>query len=262
MFLFNRNKPTTNTPPAVRNAKRWRTPEGDAYNLFIDLSKQHNVLVAGEVGSGKSCVINGIIQTVLYHSPAKTKLILIDPKRTELYQWRNLPHVLMYASEQSEQIEALQYAIRVMDSRLSDMQARGLKLYDGADIYIIIDELADLLLTNKKQAKPLLQRLLQLSRASKIHIIAGSQCVNATVINTELRVNMTAIVGLRTATKAHSRLLVERPGCELFPDPQLEHTAYGFYKRGCKCELYTLPYVTDEEQQKMIDWWTSKKCIA
>lgn len=260
MLFFNHNK--VGTPPALHSVKRWRTPEGDAYNLFIDIAQQHNVLVAGEVGSGKSCVINGVIQTVLYHSPAKTRLILIDPKRTELFQWRNLPHVLRYASEQSEQIAALQYAIAIMDERLDDMQQRGLKLYDGADIYIIIDELADLLLTNKKQAKPLLQRLLQLSRASKIHVIAGSQCVNATVINTELRVNMTAIVGLRTATKAHSRLLVERPGCELFPDPQLEHKAYGFYKRGCKCDLYELPYITDEEQHQMIDWWTSKKCVA
>ena len=260
MLFFNHNK--VGTPPALHSVKRWRTPEGDAYNLFIDIAQQHNVLVAGEVGSGKSCVINGIIQTVLYHSPAKVKLILIDPKRTELFKWRKLPHVLYYASEQDEQIEALKYAIRIMDERLSEMQQRELSLYDGSDIYIVIDELADLLLTNKKQAKPLLQRILQLSRASKIHVIAGSQCVNATVINTELRVNMTAIIGLRTATKAHSRLLVERPGCELFPEPKFEHKSYGFYKRGGHCDLYEMPYITDEEQRQMIDWWTSKKCVA
>ena len=242
--------------------KAWLTPGGQYYTLYKEMSMQHNLLIAGEVGSGKSSVINGIIHTLLHDSPAQVRFILIDPKRTELYQYRNLPHVLRYASENAETLDALRYAIGIMDNRLSDMQRRGLRLYDGSDIYIIIDELADLLLTMKKQAKPLLQRLLQLSRASKIHVIAGSQCVNATVINTELRVNMTAIVGLRTATKAHSRLLVERNGCELFPDPQLEHKALGFYKHGCKCELYNLPYVSDSDIAPLCQWWQSKQCIA
>lgn len=242
--------------------KAWKTPGGKVYTLFEDMAMQHNLLVAGEVGSGKSSVINGIIYTLLHQSPAKVRFILIDPKRTELFQYRNLPHVLRYANEQAETLDALRYAIGIMDNRLSDMQKRGLRLHDGADIYIIIDELADMLLTMKKQAKPLLQRLLQLSRASRIHILCGSQCVNATVINTELRVNMTAIVGLRTATKAHSRLLVERPGCELFPDPQLEKKAYGYYKRGCKCELYNLPYTTEEQLTNICQWWQSKDCRA
>lgn len=242
--------------------KAWRTPAGQYYTLYKDMSLQHNLLVAGEVGSGKSSVINGIIHTLLHSSPAKVRFILIDPKRTELFQYRTLPHVLRYASETAETIDALRYAIAMMDDRLSDMQRRGLRLYDGSDVYIIIDELADLLLTMKKQAKPLLQRLLQLSRASKIHVIAGSQCVNATVINTELRVNMTAIVGLRTATKAHSRLLVERNGCELFPDPQLENKALGYYKHGCKCDLYVMPYVSEAELKTLCQWWQSKQCIA
>lgn len=238
----------------------WKTPGGDVYTLFEDMAMQHNLLVAGEVGSGKSSVINGIIYTLLHQSPAKVRFILIDPKMTELCQYKNLPHVLRYAYEHADIIAALRYAVGIMENRLHDMQARGLKLYDGADIYVVIDELADLLLTLKKQAKPLLQRLLQLSRASKIHVLCGSQCVNASVISTELRVNMTAIVGLRTATKAHSRLLVERPGCELFPDPQLEKKAYGYYKRGCKCELYNLPYTTAEQLNDICNYWLSDAC--
>lgn len=242
--------------------KAWLTPGGEYYTLYKDMAMQHNLLVAGEVGSGKSSVINGIIHTLLHDSPSKVRFILIDPKRTELYRYKDLPHVLAYASENADTIAALKYAIAIMDDRLSDMQKRGLRIYDGSDVYIIIDELADILLTMKKQCKPLLQRLLQLSRASKIHVISGSQCVNATVINTELRVNMTAIVGLRTATKAHSRLLVERNGCELFPDPQLEHKALGYYKHGCKCDLYNLPYISDSDIAALISWWTSKQCIA
>ena len=240
----------------------WVTPAGQVYTLFQDMASQHNLLVAGEVGSGKSSVLNGIIYTLLHQSPTRVQFILIDPKMTELCQFKTLPHVLKYAYEQDDIISALQYAVNVMNSRLSDMQRRGLKIYDGSDIYIVIDELADLLLTMKKQAKPLLQRLLQLSRASKIHVLCGSQCVNATVINTELRVNMTAIVGLRTATKAHSRLLVERNGCEMFPDPQLDGKAYGYYKRGGKIELYSLPYVTEAEIDTICKYWLSPACVA
>lgn len=245
-----------------RKPRAWRTPAGQYYNLYKEMSMQHNLLVAGEVGSGKSSVINGIIHTLLYDSPAKVRFILIDPKRNELLMYRDLPHTLRYANKHEDIIEALKYASALMESRYEEMEKRRLKRYDGSAVYIVIDELADLLLTLKKQCKPILQHLLQLSRASNIHIIAGSQCVNATVISTELRVNMTAIVGLRTATKAHSRLLVERNGCELFPDPQLEHKALGYYKHGCKCELYEMPYVSESELQTMCDWWQSKQCIA
>lgn len=242
--------------------KRYRTPSGQLYTLFDDMAQQHNLLVAGEVGSGKSCVMNGIIYNLLHQGPGSVQFILLDPKMTELFQYRKLPHVLRYACEHADMIDALQYAITLMNGRLADMQRRGLRIYDGSDIYIVIDELADLLLTLKKQAKPLLQRLLQLSRASKIHVLAGSQCVNVSVISTELRVNMTAIVGLRTATKAHSRLLVERNGCELFPDPQLEGKAYGYYKRGCKCDLYSLPMYSKEQFDFLLNWWTSRRCVA
>jgi len=245
-----------------RKPKAYRTPAGQLYTLFDDMAKQHHILVAGEVGSGKSTVMNGIIYNLLHKGPGEVQFILIDPKKTELEQYKDIPHVLKYAYRHADIIAALNYAISIMENRLEDMQKRRLKIYDGSDIYVVIDELADLLLTMKKQAKPLLQRLLQLSRASKIHVLAGSQCVNVSVISTELRVNMTAIIGLRTATKAHSRLLVERNGCELFPDPQLEGKAYGYYKRGCKCELYSIPRYSNEQFDTLIDWWTSKKCVT
>ena len=70
--------------------KKYRTPSGTAYTLYQDMLQQPHLLVAGATGSGKSVVINGIIHTALYHSPAQVQLILIDPKRVELVEYKNL----------------------------------------------------------------------------------------------------------------------------------------------------------------------------
>lgn len=244
-----------------RKPKYWVTPSCNIWALYKELSDETHLLVAGETGSGKSVVINSIIYTLLaIHSPASMQLVLIDPKRTELIDFKDLPHVISYSFEQNDIIASLEKTVAIMETRLADMQRRHLKMYDGAHIYVIIDELADLLLTMKRKATPLLQRILQLGRASCITVIAGTQVVNASVIKTELRVNFTGILGLRTATAAHSRLLVDKTGCELFPNPKKEHKAYGYYRHGSDCELFNLPVYTEQQQQDLLNWWTSDKC--
>ena len=242
--------------------RAWRTPSAQIWTLYKELSEETHLLVAGETGSGKSVVINSIITTLLTQSPATVRFYLIDPKRTELIDYADLPHVLRYAYHQADIISSLQEVISLMGNRLDIMQRNRQKLYEGPQVYIIIDELADLLLTLKRQATPLLQRILQLGRAARITVIAGTQVVNASVIKTELRVNFTAILGLRTATASHSRLLVGRNGCELFPNPKKEHKAYGFYRHGCECELYNLPTYTEQQQADILNWWQSEQCIA
>jgi len=241
---------------------RYRTPGGQVWTLYKDMAAQSHLLIAGATGSGKSVLINGLIYTVIHDSPAAAQLILIDPKRTELFTWQDLPHVIRYAYTGPEMVRALEATIDLMERRLQYMQSARLRTYDGSHVYVIIDELADLLLTLKKQAKPLLQRILQLGRAARIHVIAASQCVNATVISTELKVNMPAIVGLKTATRAHSRLIVDIPGCEQFPDPVREKKAYAYYRRGALCELYSLPMIPDADIDRLCRYWTSRECIA
>lgn len=243
-----------------RQPRAWRTPQFTIWTLYKELSEETHLLVAGETGSGKSVVINSIITTLLTQSPAKVRFYMIDPKRTELIDYAELPHVLRYAYRHADIISALQEVVTLMESRLDVMQRNRQKLFNGPQVYVIIDELADLLLTMKRQASPLLQRILQLGRAARITVIAGTQVVNASVIKTELRVNFTAIMGLRTATAAHSRLLVGRSGCETFPNPKKEHKAYGFYRHGCECELYNLPTYTEQQQADILNWWQSKQC--
>lgn len=253
--LFHRNP--VSAPPALRNVKRWRTPEGDCYNLFSDMAQQPHLLVAGATGSGKSVVVNGIIYNLLHYGPVSVKLILIDPKRVELSQYKNVPHCVRYASEPENMVQALQYAIEVTETRYQEMQRHGVRKYQGGHVYVIIDELADLMTTQKKAVQPLLQRLCQIGRAANVHVIACTQCPLATVIPTAISVNFDARVGLRTRNAQDSRNILSRTGCEMLP-----RYGQGYYMTPEGVNLWQIPMYSDSDVATVIDWWTSKKCVA
>ena len=242
--------------------RRYKTPSGDVYTLFNDMAAQHNLLIAGQVGSGKSCVMNSIVYNLLFNSPGGVKFVFIDPKWTEFRDYENLPHTLRYACSDSEIVESLRYVVGIMDQRKADMQKRRIRNWDGSVVFVLIDELAQIMLTMKKTAKPLLQQILQTGRALGIRLIAGTQCPLATVIPTELRVNFTGIVGLRTATAQHSRNILGVNGCELLPDPKFVGYCQGYFQHGGSTELWNIPRYTDDQHDAMIRWWTSRQCVA
>ena len=240
--------------------KAWRTPAGDYYTLFSDMAAQPHLLVAGATGSGKSVLVNGIIHTLLYQSPAQVRFILIDPKRTELRRYAALPHVLQYVDTAPTMLQALQYAKQLTDQRFTDMQRRGLTEYDGSDVYIIIDELAALMTTQKKVVLPILQYLGMVSRAAHVHIIACTQTVKADVLPTTLTCNFDSRVALRTSTKQQSRMIIDIVGCEDFPSPRVAHEAFCFYRCGADIWKYRIPMYSDSERERILNWWTSDKC--
>lgn len=230
-------------------------PTGQVYSLYADMARQHNLLIAGEVGSGKSCAMNSIIYNLLHECPDKVQFIFIDPKFTEFGKYKRLPHTLKYACENDEITDALNMALAIIDRRKRDLQRRELAQYDGGHIYIFIDEMAEIMLTMKKTAKPILQRVCQIGRALNVHVIAGTQCPLATVIPTEIKVNFTGIVGLRTATAQHSRNIINQAGCELFPEPREAGVAYAYYMRGGHMDLWKLPRYSDDQYRTIIQYW-------
>ena len=234
--------------------KAYATPSGQIYNLYADMLKQVHLLIAGATGSGKSVVINGMIHTALYHSPAKVGFILIDPKRVELAEYKKLPHVLCYASEPDEMVAALQYAMELVEGRYRVMARQGVRFYDGSDVYVIIDEFADLMTTNRKQVQPLIQRLCQIARAARVHVVAATQCPLATVIPTPIRVNFDSRVALRTRSAQDSRNIIERTGCELLP-----RYGKGFYMKPEGTIMQNIPMYEESERQRLIDFWTQPK---
>lgn len=241
--------------------RAWKTPETDNYILFEDMLNQSHLLIAGATGSGKSVLEKGLITTALKDSPARVQFILIDPKMTELQCYKALPHTITYANSRQPQtmIDALDQAITLMMQRFDYMSNRGLTEYNDGHIYVIIDELADLMTTHKKQVQPLLQRIGQLGRAAHIHLIACTQCPLATVIPTPIKVNFDARVGLRTATAQDSRNILDIKGCELLPNPRETHTAQGYYRQGGSIKLWNIPMYSPDETTRRIDYWKHQK---
>lgn len=236
----------------------YRTPGGQYSTLYYDMSRQPHLLIAGATGSGKSVVINGIIQALLInHSPATARFILIDPKRVELVQYKHLPHTVAYASEPGEPEKALKQAIAIIEDRYQYMQKHGLRKWDGADVYVIIDELADLMTTDRKTIQPLLQRICQIGRAARVHVIAATQCPLAAVIPTAIKVNFDSRVGLRCRSAQDSRNILGQTGCENLP-----RYGQGYYMTPEGMDRWTLPMFSDDELNALIDYWTSKACVA
>lgn len=238
------------------------TPSGYQWELYCNMLEQPHLLVAGATGSGKSVLINGLIATALYKSPRKVRFILIDPKRVELVDYKHLPHTLRYASEPSEMLNALQYAMDLIDRRYVRMQSQRVKKWTGSHVYVVIDELADLMTTQGKTVLPIIQRIGQIGRASGVHMIAATQCPKADVIPTRLKVNFDARVGMLTASAQDSRNIIEVKGCEILPDPREEKRAECYYKHGPKLEHYHVPMVPEEEICYLVQWWEAQRPVS
>ena len=242
---------------------KYITPEAEVYTKFLRLAERPHLLIAGATGSGKSVALNGIIHSLLVrYSPFDCQFILIDPKKVELQQYRDLPHTFRYADNHPDIVRALQFALDETDRRFDAMQKDGTKEYDGPHMYVIIDELADLMVSIKNETLPLLQRLAQIGRAARIHIIACSQNVMAQTIPTVLKCNFSTILGLRTCNKAQSRFLISAGGCEMLPDPKREGKGYGYLRDGADLEKILIYKYPDEEINRVINWWKSSACMA
>lgn len=241
----------------------YRTPSGQVYTPFLRLSERPHLLIAGATGSGKSVALNGIITSLLMtQSPFRCQFVLIDPKKVELIQYACLPHVAKYASEHPDIVRSLQWAVDETDRRFSVMQSRGVREYDGPHLYVVIDELADLMVSIKKETLPLLQRLAQVGRAARVHLIACTQNVLAVTIPTVLKCNFSTILGLRTCNAQQSRFLISATGCEMLPDPKREGKGYGFIRDGADLEKILIYKYPDEVIDSLLQWWTSSACIA
>lgn len=241
----------------------YRTPGGQVYSLYRELSERPHLLIAGATGSGKSVALNGILYTLLtLHSPFECQLVLIDPKKVELIQYEPLPHTAKYASDPAEIVRSLQWAVDETDRRFACMQRDRIKEYNGPHLYVVIDELADLMTMQKKETLPLLQRLAQIGRAAHVYVIACTQNVLAVTIPTVLKCNFPTILGLRTATAQQSRFLISSAGCEMLPDPKREGVGYGFLRDGADLQKYQLHMFTDAEIGSLVNYWMSSACVA
>ena len=243
--------------------KKYRTPAGTVFTLYEDMLEEEHLLIGGAPGSGKSVMVNNLITTLLTtKGPGQAKLILIDPKKVELAEYRNLPHTISYGNDRNSIISALEHAVKIIDNRLIDMQHRGLRKWDGGRVYIIIDELLDIMSNPamKKACYPMLQKIAALGRAPGCTLIACTQSPVSTVIPTPFKACFPNRVALRTATAQDCRNIIQQPGAEDFPNPRLAGKALCLYRHGADLDLYNVPTYGQERHDYLVRYWLSKEC--
>ena len=212
--------------------------------LVSDLTTMPHLLIAGTTGSGKSVCINGIITGILLTKrPDEVKLILIDPKMVEMTAFNTIPHLMSpIVTETVRAVQILEWATVKMDERyslLAEARVKNVIEYNrlgteeiverfkpgSADeeakipkrlayIVIVIDELADLMMTAAKEIEAYIVRLAQKSRAVGIHIILATQRPQATVVTGLIKSNMPTRVGFRVAARMDSRIILDQNGAE------------------------------------------------
>lgn len=185
------------------------------YNELIEpTADNRNVLIAGMAGSGKSVIINGMINSILYTSDHV--MALVDPKRVELSFYKDMPHTGLFATEPHDIEELLRKCMKIIDKRTDEMVKQRKRFYSGPRLHIFIDEMADLMLTSKSAAD-YIQRIAQLGRAANVQLICATQCPLASVIPTRIQVNFGVVIGLHTRNAQDSRNILGISGCEKLP---------------------------------------------
>lgn len=230
------------------------------WNVYREIAEEQNVLIGGTTGSGKSVVLDGIIRYIaVSKSPSAVvgggKLWLADPKMVDLNHYRRLPHTERYADTPEDIVAMMQDLSDEMDSRYEDMKARGIRKWDGGELWLIIDELGDLMTTYRTEVQPILTHLLQLCRASGIHIIACTQCPARAVLPATLQVNFVSALGLRCVSVIESKQIIKMAGCELLPK-------YGtgiLLKGGEGCKEVNLPLTRDKEIEEMLLFYENQR---
>ena len=184
------------------------------YDRLIKEGK--HILIAGCTGSGKSTLLDALMNSITLENVNNHKMVLIDAKMVELSKFENTYHCIECATDEDMIVSTLNGVMRMIKIRLAYMKEHQMTQYDGTVIHVIIDELADLMLTTKK-AIPVFQRICQLGRAANVQVICATQCPLASVIPTRIKVNFPVLIGLHTACAQHSRNILDVSGCEELP---------------------------------------------
>lgn len=195
--------------------------------FLSDLAKMPHLLVAGATGSGKSVQVNSIILSLLYKAtPEEVRLILVDPKMLELSIYEGIPHLLLPVVINPRKASmALRWAVAEMERRyelLTKKSARNIVGYNKSVpkeeklpyIVIIIDELADLMMTAAKDVEASVTRLAQMARAAGIHLILATQRPSVDVITGLIKANFTARISFKVSSKHDARTIIDTVGAE------------------------------------------------
>lgn len=198
--------------------------------VYLDIEKMPHLLIAGATGMGKSVCINSLITSILFGAkPDEVKLILIDPKKVELNIYNGIPHLLVpVVSDPKKAAGSLSWAVSEMERRFGLIEAvgvRDIRMYNKITendpeyeflpyIVIIIDELADLMMTAPDDVEESVCRLMQKARAAGMHVIIGTQRPSVDVITGLIKANIPSRIAFTVASQVDSRTIIDRSGAE------------------------------------------------
>jgi S-DNA-T family DNA segregation ATPase FtsK/SpoIIIE len=236
--------------------------------VAADLTKMPHLLIAGTTGSGKTVCINSIITCLLMcNTPEDLRLLLIDPKRVELVSFNGVPHLISpVVVEVDKAIDALRRVIREMENRFNRFAAVGVRNIESYNksqlvvermpyLVVIVDELADLMMTAAEVVEPSICRLAQLARATGIHLILATQRPSVDVVTGLIKANFPTRISFAVASQVDSRTILDIGGAEkllgqgdmLYVPPD---AAKPKRLRGC--------FTSDAEIDRIVRFWKEK----
>ena len=235
-------------------------------NPFVtDLKKLPHLLIAGTTGSGKSVGINAMILSLLYKNPPhKLKLIMVDPKMVEFSIYNDIPHLLTpVITNPKNAIFALDVAVKEMEQRnalISEARVKNIESYnqkaemEGFEpfpyIVIIIDELADLMMTGGKEAEASISRLTQMARSSGIHLIVATQRPSVDVVTGLIKANLPSRISYKVGQKIDSKVILDCHGAESL----LGNGDMLFAMGGGNVTRLHAPFSTEEEIERIVEF--------
>ena len=200
--------------------------------ICANMTKLTHLLVAGTTGSGKSVCLNSIILSIIYKaSPEDVKIVLVDPKKVEFTSYEGLPHMLLpeAISDTQKAINMLNYLVEEMEKRFELLRLARVKMIDEYNqtpdvlngkvrkmpyIVVIVDELADLMMTGKKEVEDKIVRLTQKARAAGIHLILATQKPSADVMTTLIKSNCPSRIAFSVKSSVDSLVILDKIGAE------------------------------------------------
>lgn len=193
---------------------------------IADIARMPHILIAGQTGSGKSVLLNAWITSLMFRTtPSELKMILIDPKRVEFSKYRDMPHLYVpVINEPKEVVKALVWAASQMDERykiFSKSGARNIEQYNETAgfqsmpyLMIIIDELADIILSSPAEVEDSICRIAQMARATGIHLVIATQRPSVDVLTGLIKANIPARLSFAVSSLVDSRVIIDSPGAE------------------------------------------------